>query len=84
MLLSCSSRCARSAARLPPGARQAVQPHARSAFFSPAPLGARAAPHASRRARAKQFSRMPGNSSRSADVGTIRSRSTKEMETYKG
>ena len=34
-------------------------------------------------ARAKQLSRRPGNASRSADVGTIRSRSANEMETYK-
>jgi len=43
-------------ARFAPGARKAAQPHARS----PPALGARAAPHASRRARGRQLSRMPG------------------------
>jgi len=53
-----SSRCARSAAPLAPGARQTAQPPAR--LRSRSPPGARAAPHASRRARGRQLSRMPG------------------------
>jgi len=47
------------------------------------PLGARAAPHASRRARAKQLSRMPGTTT-SDKSWKAKSRSAIEMEIYKG
>jgi len=57
-------------------ARQTVQPHARLRLALP--LGARAAPHASRRARAKQFSRMPGTTTSDKSWKT-RSRSANEM-----
>ena len=45
-------------------------------------LSASDATHASRRARAKELNRIPGNTSRSADVGRIRSRSANKEQTY--
>jgi len=71
------SRCARRAARFAPGARKAAQPPARTPLLSLFP-GARAAPHASRRARGKQHSRLPGNKT-SEKSWMARSRSANKM-----
>jgi len=78
-------RCARSAARFAPGARQTAQPtarsrvaHERSNATLPTNSGARGAPHASRRARGRQFSRMPGTTT-TVKSWMARSRSANKM-----
>jgi len=63
---------ARAAPHAPSFSGARAAPHALSFSLS----GARIAPHARAGARAKHFSRMPGNTSSLPDLGTIRSRSS--------